>query len=319
MAEHGWFGCDVVRPPEATREQLLAVHPASHIDYIEELCAGGGGHIDMDTVAMAATYEAAVRSAGGAVALVDALLSGEAAHGLLGDAAARPPRRAAAGDGLLLLRQRGGGGAARGGGARGRAGARSSTGTSTTATGPTRSSTRTRACCSSRSTSGRCIRGPGPASDLGAGDGEGYTVNLPVPGGSGDETYRSLVDHVVLPLMAAWEPGLVLVSAGFDAHSLDPLATCRVTERGYAEMTASLRRACAAVGAPLGLILEGGYSLEALTGSVAALMPVLTADSPPAETDAVALHPLAADARGAAVAVVAGRSRAAQRGTTRRA
>ena len=96
-----------------------------------------------------------------------------------------------------------------------------------------------------------------------------------MPGGSGDETYRSLVDHVVAPLIAAWEPGLVLVSAGFDAHSLDPLATCRVTERGYAEMTASLRRACAAVGAPMGLILEGGYSLEALTGSVAALMPVL--------------------------------------------
>ena len=52
------------------------MHPASHIDYIEELCAGGGGHIDMDTVAMAATYEAAVRSAGGSVALVDALLLG---------------------------------------------------------------------------------------------------------------------------------------------------------------------------------------------------------------------------------------------------
>ena len=104
--------------------------------------------------------------------------------------------------------------------------------------------------------------GTGPASDLGSGDGEGYTVNLPVPGRSGDETYRSLVDHVVLPLMAAWEPQLVLVSAGFDAHSLDPLATCRVTEHGYAAMTASLRRACAAVGAPLGLVLEGGYSLR---------------------------------------------------------
>ena len=66
--------------------------------------------------------------------------------------------------------------------------------------------------------------GTGPASDLGSGAGEGYTVNLPVPAHSGDETFRSLVDHVVLPLMAAWEPQLVLVSAGFDAHSLDPLA-----------------------------------------------------------------------------------------------
>ena len=135
--------------------------------------------------------------------------------------------------------------------------------------------------------------GTGPASDLGSGAGEGYTVNLPVPAHSGDETFRSLVDHVVLPLMAAWEPQLVLVSAGFDAHSLDPLASCRVTEGGYAAMTASLRRACAELGAPLGMLLEGGYSLEALTDSVTALMPVLVADSPPAAADAVALHPLA--------------------------
>jgi acetoin utilization deacetylase AcuC-like enzyme len=135
--------------------------------------------------------------------------------------------------------------------------------------------------------------GTGPTGDLGSGAGEGYTVNLPVPGGSGDETFRSLVDHVVLPLMAEWEPQLVLVSAGFDAHRLDPLADCRVSEPGYAAMTASLRRACGALGVPLGLLLEGGYSLEALTDSVAALMPVLVAESAPAATDAVALHPLA--------------------------
>ena len=317
MEEHGWFGCDVVRPPEATREQLLAVHPASHIDYIEELCAGGGGHIDMDTVAMAATYEAAVRSAGGAVALVDALLSGEAATGF---SAMRPPGHHAEPRRAMGFCFFGNAGVA----ARHAAAAHGVErvlildwdvhhGNGTNAI--------------FHADPGVLFvsihewplyPGTGPASDLGAGDGEGYTVNLPVPGGSGDETYRSLVDHVVLPLMAAWEPGLVLVSAGFDAHSLDPLATCRVTERGYAEMTASLRRACAAVGAPLGLILEGGYSLEALTGSVAALMPVLTADSPPAETDAVALHPLAADAAERLSPWWPGVG-AAQRGTTRRA
>ena len=216
-----------------------------------------------------------MRAAGGSVALVDALLSGEAAAGFSAHAAARAPRRAAAGDGVLLLRQRRGGGAARAGGVRRRAGADRRLGRPPRQRDQRDLPLRTRASCSSRSTSGRCIRGQGRRPTSGAGEGEGYTVNLPVPGGSGDETYRSLVDHVVLPLIAAWEPGLVLVSAGFDAHGLDPLATCRVTERGYAEMTASLRRACAAVGAPLGLVLEGGYSLEALTGSVAALMPVL--------------------------------------------
>ena len=129
---------------------------------------------------------------------------------------------------------------------------------------------------------------------MGSGAGEGYTLNMPVPAGTGDETYRSLVDHVVCPLIRAWEPQLVLVSAGFDAHRLDPLADCRVSEHGYAAMTASLRRACEAVSAPLGLVLEGGYSLDALCDSVAALAPVLTAETAPALTqDAVAIHPLA--------------------------
>jgi acetoin utilization deacetylase AcuC-like enzyme len=55
MERHDWFGCDVVLAPEATREQLLAVHPAAHIDSIEELSASGGGPIDYDTVATPAT------------------------------------------------------------------------------------------------------------------------------------------------------------------------------------------------------------------------------------------------------------------------
>ena len=86
----------------------------------------------------------------------------------------------------------------------------------------------------------------------------------------------------------------MLVSAGFDAHRLDPLADCRVSEPGYAAMTASLRRACEAVRAPLGLVLEGGYSLDALCDSVAALAPVLAAETAPrAHEDSVAVHPLA--------------------------
>jgi acetoin utilization deacetylase AcuC-like enzyme len=87
----------------------------------------------------------------------------------------------------------------------------------------------------------------------------------------------------------------VLVSAGFDAHVDDPLATCRVTEAGYAGMTASVRRAADAVGAPVGLVLEGGYDLGALSRSMAALMPVLLAEgTPPAEE--LALHGLSARA-----------------------
>jgi acetoin utilization deacetylase AcuC-like enzyme len=139
--------------------------------------------------------------------------------------------------------------------------------------------------------------GTGPARDVGSGAGEGATVNLPVPGGSGDAVYAGLTEHVAAELIRACAPQLVLVSAGFDAHHADPLASCRVTEGGYVAMTGSLRRACAEVGAPLGLVLEGGYSVAALAGSMAALVPVLSAVDPPPAADAPADHPLAAAAR----------------------
>jgi acetoin utilization deacetylase AcuC-like enzyme len=139
--------------------------------------------------------------------------------------------------------------------------------------------------------------GTGPASDAGSGPGLGRTVNLPVSGGSGDPVYTGLVEHVVAPLIRAWGPQLVLVSAGFDAHHADPLATCRVTEAGFAQMTGTLRRACADVDAPLGLVLEGGYSVRALGDSMAALMPVLGAADPPSAVSEPADHPIAAAAR----------------------
>jgi acetoin utilization deacetylase AcuC-like enzyme len=116
-----------------------------------------------------------------------------------------------------------------------------------------------------------------------------------VPGGSGDAVHGSLVEHVVAPLIRAWGPELVLVSAGFDAHRADPLATLRLSEAGFASMTVFLRRACADVGAPLGLVLEGGYAVEALASSMAAVVPVLAASSVPAAVD-VELHPLAVSA-----------------------
>jgi acetoin utilization deacetylase AcuC-like enzyme len=134
--------------------------------------------------------------------------------------------------------------------------------------------------------------GTGPTSDVGSGAGTGYTVNMPVPSGSGDDVYCSLVEHVAVPLGREYAPKLVLVSAGFDAHRADPLATLRLSEDGFAAMTGSLRSACAEVGAPIGLVLEGGYAVDALAASMAAVVPVLGAAEPPAAVD-VPVHPLA--------------------------
>ena len=104
------------------------------------------------------------------------------------------------------------------------------------------------------------------------GAGEGFTVNLPVPGGSDGTVFRSLIDHVALPLLEMFRPQLVLASAGYDAHGEDPLSTCRLTESDYALMTRSVRWACKAAGVPLGFVLEGGYALEALARSAAATL-----------------------------------------------
>jgi acetoin utilization deacetylase AcuC-like enzyme len=117
--------------------------------------------------------------------------------------------------------------------------------------------------------------GTGPATDVGSGAGQGYTVNLPVSAGADDVLYRSLVDHVVAPLAREYEPQLVLISAGFDAHREDPLANCALTEEGFAEMARSMRRCCAELDVPLGAVLEGGYALGALARSVAATLEVL--------------------------------------------
>ena len=119
--------------------------------------------------------------------------------------------------------------------------------------------------------------GTGAAGDVGSGPGVGYTVNLPVAPGSGDEVFCGLVDGVAVPLARAFAPQLMLISAGFDAHAEDQLADCTVTDGGYFAMASSLRDVCAEMGCPLGGVLEGGYALRALGRSVAETMAALAA------------------------------------------
>ena len=86
------------------------------------------------------------------------------------------------------------------------------------------------------------------------------TLNVPMSAGSGDEEYVHAFEHTVEPAVARFEPELVLVSAGFDAHVDDPLADMRVTEDGFRE----LARRCAALAPRVGAVLEGGYELDTL-------------------------------------------------------
>jgi len=100
----------------------------------------------------------------------------------------------------------------------------------------------------------------------GPGDGNETTVNVPLPAGSGDDDYLRAFDERVAPAVRAFEPELVLVSAGFDAHVDDPLAGMRVTADGFRE----LARRSAALGPRVAAVLEGGYDPRTLPALVAA-------------------------------------------------
>ena len=283
--------------PAVSREALLRAHPAAYVDAIERVCAAGGGALDPDTVASSGTWEAALHSCGGAVAVVDALLSGGAR---VGASLHRPPghhAEAARAMGFCFF-----------------ANAAVAARHALSAYGLSRVLILDWDVHHGNGTNdilhadpevlfvsiheSPLYPGSGPASDAGSGRGLGFTVNVPVPAGSGDETWCSLVEHVVAPLALGYEPELVLVSAGFDAHADDPLAGCRVSDDGFASMAASVLRVARTLEVPVGLLLEGGYDLDALSRCVVRVLAVLGGDPPAAPGDALPVHPLAEAARG---------------------
>jgi acetoin utilization deacetylase AcuC-like enzyme len=267
------------------------VHPASYIDEVRFMSERGGGAFDSDTVASEGTYEAALHSAGGAVALVEALLAGEATVGFSG---LRPPGhhaepRVAMGfcffnsvavaarhalDALGLERvfvldwdvHHGNG------------------------TNDIFSASREVLFASIHQYP--WYPGTGPLSDVGSGDAAGFSLNLPVPSGSGEDVWLSLVEHVVVPAARAFAPQLVLVSAGFDAHRDDPLGTCTLETESFAQMALWMRSLADSLGVPVGAVLEGGYDLPALASSCAASLEALRDGGEPRSVEP---HPLAVE------------------------
>jgi acetoin utilization deacetylase AcuC-like enzyme len=112
--------------------------------------------------------------------------------------------------------------------------------------------------------------GTGDASEIGEGAGEGYTVNVPLTAHGGDGVYRGAFERVLLPIAEAYKPELVLVSAGFDAATRDPLAQMEVSSEAFGWMARALRDvADHSAKGRIALVLEGGYDLVALEGGLA--------------------------------------------------
>jgi acetoin utilization deacetylase AcuC-like enzyme len=113
--------------------------------------------------------------------------------------------------------------------------------------------------------------GTGTTAEQGEGAGEKYTVNVPLSAGATDAVYRLAFEQVVLPVVDQFAPELILVSAGFDAHVRDPLASMSLTEVGYGFMARALGQAAQqSARGRIGLVLEGGYDLTGLEASLAA-------------------------------------------------
>jgi acetoin utilization deacetylase AcuC-like enzyme len=275
LAERDWVGFEPREAPAAEMDQLLRVHPLEHVEAVRELSARGG-EFDPDTPVSPGSWDAALHAAGGACALVETLLAGGERVGF---AALRPPGHHAEPHramGFCLF---------------------SNVAVAARHAIATMGAERvlivdwdvhhgngTNAVFhESRDVLFASIHqypfypGTGPLGDVGSGAGEGCSLNLPVPAGTGEEVFFSLLEHVVLPAAREFAPDLVLISAGFDAHRDDPVGGCRLETSSYAEMT----RQVLSLGVPVGGILEGGYDLDALAGSTVATMEALVEGGDP--------------------------------------
>jgi acetoin utilization deacetylase AcuC-like enzyme len=272
---------------DADDEQLARVHDPAYIARLGHL-AGRSGYLDSDTYLSPGSVAAARRAAGATVALVDALHAGEARAGM---ALPRPPGHHALADramGFCLLNNI----AVAAAHARARGYERVLVldwdvhhGNGTEAIFYDDPSVLFVSLHQYPS-----YPGTGAASDLGGGEGRGRNVNLPLPAGATDDVYAAAFERVVLPIIEQFAPDFALVSCGFDAHARDPLAQMQLSAQAYEDMTTSLINVLTE-SCPLGVVLEGGYDLEALTESSEAVAKALfSASSSPARSSASIPH-----------------------------
>ncbi|MEZ4297189.1 MAG: histone deacetylase [Polyangiaceae bacterium] len=266
---------------DATLEELYQAHDRAYVDTLAAL-SGRETRIDADTYVGARSVVAARRAAGSAIALVDALLDAEGPPPV-GLALVRPPGHHATRDtgmGFCLFNNA------------------AVAAYAALRRGLSRVAIVDWDVHHGNGTQdifwddGRVLYvslhqypfypGTGAAEDVGTGDGKGATVNIPLSGGAGDAAYSSAFHDIVEPVLGAFAPELVIVSAGFDAHERDPLAAMRVTSAGYGTLARSIARASqASAKGRVAVLLEGGYDLGALEDSLFETLTAFT--SAPAE------------------------------------
>jgi len=277
----------LIRPPRPTiactpadDEAILRVHAPELLQRLERVTAAGGGWIDPDTVARVDSLDVARVAVGGAINAIEAIVAGRIDRAFL---IARPPGHHATRDramGFCLLNTV----AIAAAHARSRGFERIAIldfdvhhGNGTQDIFYGRSDV---LYCSLhqalRPDGSLLFPGTGDARENGTGAGTGYTLNVPLPPGTGDAGFLDALRSQVIPAIDRYAPDLLLLSAGFDAHHDDPLANLEVSDAGFRsvmdEAVATANRHC---GGRLLAVLEGGYDAPALAGCVADAISVL--------------------------------------------
>ena len=261
-------GVEYVEADPITEKRARSVHDAEYVQELREFCAAGGGQWDPDTVAVEATWEAALSSAGQAV-----WAAHEAIDGADGRATpfaiGRPPGHHAVADdamGFCFLNN-----------AAIAAQSALDEGAERVAIidwdvhhgNGTQDLFYDRGDVFYASIHERGLYpGSGEVRETGTDAGEGTTANLAFPAGGGDVAYVTALEEVIGPLVTDFDPDCLLVSAGFDAHEHDPISRMSVSTEGYGVLAARIRALCERCGAGLGFVLEGGYGLETLAESI---------------------------------------------------
>ncbi len=254
----------------AGEEDIARVHTQAHIELVREHSAAGPSWIDGDTVVSTGTYEVSMRAAGAALVAVDEVCgSGDRGTGDAPDslfALIRPPGHHATADramGFCMFNHA----------AVAARYAQEVLGIEKVAIldWDVHHGNGTQDIFESDPSvlfvslhQWPLYPGSGWLEEVGADQGRGFTVNLPMPPGSGDAEHVEAFDRVVRPIMAEFDPGLVIVSAGQDGHVADPLSSQSLTVAGYNELAAMTATFASDSGVGLVAVHEGGYNPETL-------------------------------------------------------
>lgn len=269
---------EMIAPRQATAEEVGLVHTEEYVRSIEKKAQGGGGWLDMDTMLSPASYQVALYAVGGAITGVEEVMEGRLSAAF---ALVRPPGHhasTASAAGFCIFNN-----------------------VAIAAKYALKKYDLKRVLIvdfdvhHGNGTQDIFYSAPdilyfsthqypfypgtGNVSEAGEGKGQGNIVNVPLPAMSGDEVFLQVYDKILIPLAKRFQPQLILVSAGYDAHWADEIAMMQLTVSGFAGMVRIVKSlADEYCGSRIVLSLEGGYNTESLSASIRATLDVLAGE-----------------------------------------